>query len=111
MEPATTIATITAGLTLYEKAAKLYKDAMATLPPGPKKDEAEHTIVEANTAIELAQVKIAEGFGYKLCRRHLPPGVLLDIREDIFPKWKCSTCGDITPKRAPEITVDSRFEV
>lgn len=111
MEPTTVMTLITGGLAGIEKVTKLYKEWTATLPSGPEKTKAEHAIVEANTAIELAQVKLAEGFGFKLCRRHMPPGVLLDIREDIFPKWKCSTCGDITPKRGPEITVDSSFEV
>jgi hypothetical protein len=47
--------------------------------------------------MELAKVQIAGSLGYFFRRKHFPPGVKLDIREDIYPKWKCSTCGKITP--------------
>jgi len=77
----------------------LLKDLTGKLPDGPLKHEAAKDLEKAEETMQLAKAELAKGFGYPLCKRHIPPGIELDIREDVFPCWKCDTCGDITPHK------------
>ena len=104
MEPTQILTAINAALTVYEKIKGLFKDLIGQLPEGSAKQEATKDLEHATEALQLARVELAKGFDFQLCKRHFPPGIKLDIREDPFPRWKCSTCGDITPKKSPETT-------
>ena len=97
MEPTQVFATVNAAFTLYEKAKGLFKDLAGKLPDSPTKHEATKDLAQADETLQLARVELAKGFDFPLCQRHFPPGIKLDIREDTFPRWKCSVCGDITP--------------
>lgn len=99
MEP---LSASVAVLTIFEKLRKFYKDWTGSLPDGLDKERASKALATVEKDIQLATIELARGLGYKLCQRHFPPGILLDIREDMFPRWKCETCGDITPRKAPE---------
>ena len=57
--------------------------------PNPRTDVGEK-LREAENNFKIAEAEIADGFAYKLCRRHFPPGIMLDIDEY---KSKCNTCG------------------
>lgn len=94
MEPLTETATV---LTILEKLRNMYKDWTGKLPDGPTKDQASKDLATADENLQLAKIELAKGLGYRLCQRHFPPGILLDIREDRHARWKCDTCGDITP--------------
>ena len=99
MEPLTGLQALSTAFTLYEKASKVLREWTGKLPDTPAKDAATKDLKQAEEAMEIAKVQVAESLGYFLCRKHFPPGIKLDIREDIFPKWKCATCGDITPHK------------
>jgi hypothetical protein len=66
------------------------------------KQAATKDLAQADETMQLARVELAKGLGYFLCQRHFPPGIKIDIREDISPRWKCDTCGDITPHKQPK---------
>ena len=97
MEPLAVLAAFTAAFTAYEKLSKFIRDWTTKLPDTPAKQAAVKDLEHAEEALQLAKIELAKGFGFPICKRHFPPGVLLDIREDVFPKWKCSTCGHIPP--------------
>ena len=78
MEPTQVVVAINAAFTLYEKVKGLLRDIAGNLPDGAKKAEATRDLAEADEALRLAKAKLAEGFGYRLCRRHMPPGIMLD---------------------------------
>ena len=98
-EPTQVLTAFNAALTFFEKGKGLLKDLTGKLPDGPEKIEAAHDLAQSEEAMQLARVEVARGFKFPLCHRHFPPGIMLDIREDNFSRWKCSTCGDITPKK------------
>lgn len=102
MEPLSGIQASVGALTIIEKMTKFYKDWTGKLPDGPAKDQASKDLASADENLQLARIELAKGLGYKLCQRHFPPGILLDIREDVYPRWKCDSCGDITPHKAPQ---------
>lgn len=94
-----------AALTILEKLRNMYKEWAGKLPNGPTKDQASKDLATADETLQLAKIQLAQGLGYKLCQRHFPPGILLDIRENTFQLWKCDTCGDITPHTPPPAPV------
>jgi len=63
---------------------------MDLLPKGTEKRDVGEKLREAENNFKIAEAEIADGFAYKLCRRHFPPGIMLDIDEY---KSKCNTCG------------------
>jgi hypothetical protein len=103
MDATTGLQALSSALTVYEKAAKIVREWTGKLPDTPEKKEATKDLNQAEEAMELAKVQLAGSLGYFFCRKHFPPGIKLDIREDIYPKWKCSTCGDITPHKQEEV--------
>jgi hypothetical protein len=103
--------TLTASLALYEKVKAILKHILSTLPDSAMKTEAAKDLRHADEALNLANAKLAKVMGYPLCARHFPPGIMLDIREDNFPRWKCPECGDIAPKNTKEAsTITSYLE-
>jgi hypothetical protein len=102
MEPLSGLQALSTGLAVYERLSRQWREWFGKQPDTPAKQEAVKELEKAEDALELAKLELAKGFKYPLCQRHFPPGIKLDIREDIFPKWQCSTCGDITPHKGPE---------
>lgn len=102
MEPLTGLEALSTAFTVYEKASKVFREWTGTLPDTPAKEAVTKDLKQAEEALEIAKVQIAGSLGYFLCRKHFPPGIKLDIREDIHPRWKCSTCGHITPHKQEE---------
>lgn len=62
------------------------------IPPGDEKQVIGKQLEEAENKLKIAEAEIAKGFDYKICRRHFPPGIMLDLDEF---KLKCNTCGNI----------------
>lgn len=76
------------------------KEAVGELPDGPAKDEAQAALERAREKSLLAEVQLANAVGYKLCRRHYPPQIMLSIGRDSrwnIEQFKCQTCGDLQP--------------
>lgn len=80
------------GIGLVSTTITILKNLNDIFPPGNKKYEAEKTLEEAEKTLRIAEAEIAKGFNYQLCRRHFPPGILLDIAPF---KSKCKTCGHV----------------
>jgi hypothetical protein len=86
MEPLTGLQALSTALTVYEKASKVVRELLGKLPDTPTKDAATKDLKQAEEAMEIAKVQVAESLGYVLCRRHFPPGIMLDVREGV---WSC----------------------
>lgn len=75
-------------------AIALFKSFKGTLPPGPKRDEIEKTLSQAEQDFRLAEVQIAQSLGYELCQCTWPPQIMLAIEHDSdgFPTFQCPEC-------------------
>lgn len=89
MEPVTALQGFTTALTLYEKAAKIVRELIGKLPDTPTKEAATKDLKQVEEAMEIAKVKVAKSLGYVLCRRHFPPGIMLNVREGVYSCQKC----------------------
>lgn len=79
---------------------RLAKEAVGELPEGPAKDEAMAALERAREHGLRAEVQLANAVGYKLCKRHKPPEVMLSIGRDArwnIEQFKCPACGDLQP--------------
>jgi hypothetical protein len=104
------------GLTNLGLAVSLYKQIKDSLPRGSKKDEADEALQKAERQLKIAESQVAQGLGYRLCKNHFPPQVMLSPDER---NWKCPECGNerhpSPPLQAPRygfqrgIIEDKRF--
>jgi hypothetical protein len=108
MEPMSTIAGINAVLSVGDKLMKLYREMFRKLPESAAKTEAGNDLKQAEDALQLAKLDLAKSFDFPLCKRHFPPGIKVDVREGEFPKWKCQTCGVITPHKKQDKSTQRR---
>ena len=108
MDTITSLQTTSTVLTIFEKLNNLFKEWTGKLPEGSTKDLATKDLASVDESLQLAKIELAKGFGYRLCQRHFPPGILLDIREATYPRWKCDTCGYITPQKEPEDSIQRK---
>jgi len=79
---------------------RLGKAAVDRLPDGPAKDEAQAALERAREQCLLTEVQLANAIGYKLCKRHQPPEVMLSIGRDTrwnIEQFKCPSCGNLEP--------------
>jgi hypothetical protein len=79
---------------------RLAKEAIGELPDGPSKDEAQGALERAREQGLRAEVQLANAVGYKLCKRHRPPEIMLSIGRDAkwnIEQFKCPNCGDLQP--------------
>jgi hypothetical protein len=87
----------------------IFKALRAEIPSGPKADLAQKQIEKAESALRKAEVQLANGLGYQLCRCTFPPQITLwskDERTNICPR-----CGDKNPlpietRRVPDYEPD-----
>jgi|CXWL01.1.fsa_nt_gi hypothetical protein len=91
MEPLTGLQALSTALTIYEKASKVIREWIGKMPDTPTKEAATKDLKQAEEAMEIAKVQVAESLGYLLCRKHFPPGIMLKVREGVF---SCQKCGD-----------------
>ena len=102
MEPLTGLQALSTAFTLYEKASKILREWTGKLPDTPAKDAATKDLKQAEEAMEIAKVQLADSLGYFLCRKHFPPGIMLNIREGVFSCQKCGdTIGNTSPHQTP----------
>ena len=64
------------------------------LPAGPKRDEAERLIRDAESALKRSDAKLAEDLGFKICSRCWPPEIMLVGDGNV---WRCRSCGKEPP--------------
>jgi hypothetical protein len=84
------IESISKGLAIVSTTIRTLKTLMDVLPKSTAKRDVGEKLGEAENNLRIAEAEIADGFDYKLCRRHFPPGIMLDIDEY---KLECNTCG------------------
>lgn len=101
MEPLAGLQALSTAFTLYEKASKVLREWTGKLPDTPTKEAATKDLKQAEEAMEIAKVQVAESLGYFLCRKHFPPGIMLKIREGVF---SCQKCGDTSGNPSPHQT-------
>jgi hypothetical protein len=83
---------ISKGIGIVSTTINTLKTLKDLMPSKEEKIDVEEKLIEAEKNPKIAEAEIAKGFDYKICRKHFPPGILLDLDED---KFKCNTCGHI----------------
>jgi hypothetical protein len=86
------IESISKGINIISSTINTLKILKDMLPTSTEKRDVEESLKEAEKNIKIAEAEIAQGLDYILCRRHFPPGIMLDIDEY---KIQCNTCGFI----------------
>jgi len=86
------IDSIAKGIGILSTTLTTLKSLKELVPSGTKRQEIERKLGEAEKNLAIAEAEIAKGFNFHLCRRHFPPGIMLEI--DTF-KSKCNTCGNV----------------
>jgi hypothetical protein len=102
MEPTAILASLNGLLTAFDKGSKIIREWSKKTPADtPAKSEAAEVVKDmeqAEQAMQLAKVQLAQSLGYFLCHRHFPPGIMLKIREGGF---RCDQCGDVVGNDPP----------
>lgn len=83
---------ISKGIGLVSTTINTMKTLKDVITSGNKKKDIEEKLTEAENSLKVAEAEMAKGFDYKLCQRHFPPGILLDVDEF---KLKCNVCGNV----------------
>ena len=86
------IESISKGISIVSTTINTLKSLKDLIPSNKEKAEFDKILEEAEKNLKIAEAEIAKGFGYQICRRHFPPGILLDLDEF---KLKCNTCGHV----------------
>jgi hypothetical protein len=79
------------GLSAIAMALGLLKQAKDLLPDGKNKEEISENVEKAERQIKIAEAQIAQSMGYKLCRNHFPPEIMLSSDNE---NWVCHSCGN-----------------
>ena len=79
------------GLASLATVVGIYKQIKDSLPEGSKKEEIDEALAKAERQLKLAESQIAQGLGYRLCKNHFPPMVMLSADER---NWRCPECGN-----------------
>ena len=87
-----------AGVQLVRDARSLYRDWQASKAGAP--EELEQKLEQAEQQLKLAEVAAAESRGYSLCRRHWPPGIMVDessrsVGGTFLDRKRCADCGHV----------------
>ena len=82
--------TLKQGITSLGGIIGIVKQVKDMLPQGPKKDEIDAALQKVERQLKLAESQVAQGLGYRLCKNHFPPAVMLSPDER---HWKCPECG------------------
>lgn len=86
------------------------RDTKELLPDEKAKTELEAKIAEAENAWAEAKINLAQAWGYPICRRTLPPEVMLKVGYDpdtASEKFRCPKCGDVYPPPDPPLNYRS----
>ena len=79
------------GLSAIAMALTTLKQAKDLLPEGENKKEISENVVQAERQLKIGEAQIAQSIGYKLCKNHFPPEIMLSSDNKI---WKCHACGN-----------------
>lgn len=79
---------LSAGKTLLD----IFKGVRKELPPGPKTEQVQQKIEEAEKALRASEAQLAKVLGYRLCQCTFPPQIMLwreDQEAHICPRPEC----------------------
>ena len=83
----------------FKAALGLIRSVKDALPKSTDTEALEKALAEAEKASKIGEAQIAVLLGYELCKRHFPPGVM--VEEGYHPngktKWRCLQCGEEPP--------------
>jgi len=92
------ISAITAAFDLMNKAISVFRNAKNLLPNSPEKEAVEKSFDEAESAMKMAEVKVAKELGYQICKCTWPPQIMLSIGyEEYGEKFQCPKCKNVWP--------------
>lgn len=83
---------VTQFIVLAKGVLDLYKQIKDSVPKGPQKEALEKSIAQAERALRVSEVKIAEELDYNLCRCTFPPQIMLQDKANV---WTCEKCGRV----------------
>jgi len=78
------------GVQLVKDAQSIYREWKAAKGGAP--EELEQKLEQAEQQLKLAEVAVARDLGYRICKRHWPPGIML---EEQGSQWRCSDCSSV----------------
>lgn len=86
------------GLSAIALALNTLKQAKDLLPPGKDKEQVSENVEKAERQLKIAEAQIAQSMGYRICKSHFPPEIMLSSDNE---NWHCPVCGNnISPKRS-----------
>ena len=78
-------------ISTFGMAISTLKQAKDLLPDGEKKNQIAENIEQAERQLKIAEAQTAQSMGYRICRNHFPPGIMISSDSK---SWKCSDCGN-----------------
>jgi len=78
------------GISLVSSTITTLKELKNILPLESKRHNLGKKLEDAEKNLVLAEANLARGFNYQICRRHFPPGIMLEIAPF---QSKCNICG------------------
>jgi hypothetical protein len=110
VEPTAILASLNGLLTAFEKGSRIIREWSKKTPVDtPAKSEVAEVVrdmEQAEQAMQLAKVQLAQSLGYLLCQRHFPPGIMLKLREGVF---RCEQCGDVIGE-STQLRAETEFD-
>jgi hypothetical protein len=88
---------------LAKTGTSLLRSAWQALPKGKDKDQIEHTLAAAESALHRSDAKLAQELDYHLCRCTFPPSIMLwkeGLKAHVCPNPDCGR-RDFLPKAVP----------
>ncbi len=74
------------------------KDVLGIMPGGAKRDELAHLVDEAEKKTSTLEADVALRLGYRICRGHWPPVVMLERgKPNVFKCPECEREVDTSP--------------
>ena len=96
------IESIKQALSAFGTALTVLKRAKDLLPE-KERQEVGIALESAEGQLKIAESQSAQAMGYRLCRKHFPPEIMLSADNE---NWQCPNCGNkITPKSFQSIRI------
>ncbi len=83
---------ISKGIGILSTIINTLKSLKGLIPSNKENADFDEKLKNVENDLKNAEAEIAKGFDYQICRRHFPPGIMLDLDEF---RLKCNTCGHI----------------
>ncbi len=98
---------ISEGITLLRQGMSLMKEIKWFIPSKSKKAILRKNLEKAERELKIGEAKLAQGFGYPLCRCVFPPPIMLLDGDDNFI-FKCPLCDRKTDTKPASVGSDPK---